>query len=360
MSTGSAKHVEHVRASRGRARGGDRAGSDPPYPVLIRLPLVPLSTAPKRPAAMPDELPEILPLHRHELPAETDPVATSEPTPGPAAAAPSEAPARPLPSATGAATGLRAWSRFQGVRVLGQVFVGLLMLGLCIAAYLMMVGGTDPTSTPSSAGVSAPDELPAINVELPTGAPQLASEQASSPSGSKPVAPAKATSATGPAAREPADAKTGTASAATESTAETPESSAPSLEQGSAAAATPNSAGNYNRDFGLSSGNARAAALTASGGAMPGGTEPQSPMVEPPETATLLGPANTGVETAVSYPVTDPGRFQYPAEYHELLRSRSITRPGTDNGPEPTGRNPNAWQPNTARLQPSMDPPPIR
>jgi hypothetical protein len=71
-----------------------------------------------------------------------------------------------------------------------------------------------------------------------------------------------------------------------------------------------------------------------------------------------------------SYPETNPTTFQYPPDYHLRLRSqtgspaRGIDEAGTGgpyfNGPTTNAAAANGWQPNTARLQPRIEPPPIR
>lgn len=70
------------------------------------------------------------------------------------------------------------------------------------------------------------------------------------------------------------------------------------------------------------------------------------------------------------YPVTDPATFQYPADYHERLFNRTsriadrTNEPGAGDslrsGPKTGGASVYGWQPNTARLQPRIEPPPVR
>jgi len=70
------------------------------------------------------------------------------------------------------------------------------------------------------------------------------------------------------------------------------------------------------------------------------------------------------------YPATDPGTFQYPADYHERLRSRAggpearINEASSEgpllNAPRTSEASVYGWQPNTARLQPRIEPPPVR
>ena len=70
------------------------------------------------------------------------------------------------------------------------------------------------------------------------------------------------------------------------------------------------------------------------------------------------------------YPVTNPATFQYPADYHERL-GRQAQGPAPDingagaggptyYGPTASGTRPYGWPPDTARLQPRIEPPPMR
>lgn len=84
------------------------------------------------------------------------------------------------------------------------------------------------------------------------------------------------------------------------------------------------------------------------------------------------GPAVTEPSASAGpygYPETNPTTFQYPVDYHLHLRSQNRARsgeihPGTGepifNGPTASGAAANGRQPNTARLQPRIEPPPIR
>lgn len=97
--------------------------------------------------------------------------------------------------------------------------------------------------------------------------------------------------------------------------------------------------------------------------------EPDLPLTGAPAAAEASRPAEQHV-----YPETNPATFQYPADYHLRLRSRSGTATGPGNGtqsggpqfngPQFNGPTTNAaagnWQPNTARLQPRIEPPPVR
>jgi hypothetical protein len=61
-----------------------------------------------------------------------------------------------------------------------------------------------------------------------------------------------------------------------------------------------------------------------------------------------------------SYPTTEPATYQYPSRYEQLFA-------GTQQGPQTESHATSndqssiyGWQPNTARLQPRIEPPPIR
>lgn len=85
----------------------------------------------------------------------------------------------------------------------------------------------------------------------------------------------------------------------------------------------------------------------------------------------LIGqPAATAPADLQSYPATNPTTFQYPPDYHLRLPSPTggpalgAGQTGTGgpffNGPTANAAAANGWQPNTARLQPRIAPPPIR
>jgi hypothetical protein len=61
----------------------------------------------------------------------------------------------------------------------------------------------------------------------------------------------------------------------------------------------------------------------------------------------------------ITYPTTNPATFQYPADYH--LRLAPNQQPGLrQTEPSPEGGSLYQWPANTARLQPRIEPPPIR
>ena len=74
-----------------------------------------------------------------------------------------------------------------------------------------------------------------------------------------------------------------------------------------------------------------------------------------------LGPYGSREDLAQrSYPTTEPATYQYPSRYEQLFA-------GTPQGPQAESHATSndqssiyGWQPNTARLQPRIEPPPIR
>jgi hypothetical protein len=61
-----------------------------------------------------------------------------------------------------------------------------------------------------------------------------------------------------------------------------------------------------------------------------------------------------------SYPVTNPATFQYPVDYHERLLPRAPSLGTQSVQPAPRGAGLYDRSPSTARLQPPIEPPPVR
>jgi hypothetical protein len=61
-----------------------------------------------------------------------------------------------------------------------------------------------------------------------------------------------------------------------------------------------------------------------------------------------------------SYPVTNPTTFQYPPDYHERLRPHARSMELQNAWPAPSGAGTYDRPPSTARLQPPIEPPPMR
>lgn len=365
MTTASAEQVEKSRASTNLKRRGGRASSDPSYLVLIRLPLVRTEEATEASAPSPAEPKETSPPNPAAIGIATALSPTPETADVSAAATPREEQTRPTQSAPRFGSERTTWSRFQGVRLLGQLFVGLLMIGLCIAAYVMLVGGHDAPSTTKNPGTSAADQHAPndSDPESKTQTQDAAEEQASPLADAKTVSPP-----TAPPPSAPADME-----AAAESSSSTgrqvPEASSPSaatplskplLESGLTADPVKSYPDPSGRDTRVQADTGNSAESAATGGSLPSAPGSQMPLIEQPGTASSTGQPNHADPSSAPYPVTDPSKFQYPAPYHEILRSRANARPTTDSSTGPVGRSPNAWQPSTARLQPPMDPPPIR
>lgn len=60
------------------------------------------------------------------------------------------------------------------------------------------------------------------------------------------------------------------------------------------------------------------------------------------------------------YPVTNPATFQYPPEYHLRLQKQTRGGASLNTGAASGGAGQDDWQPSTARLQPRIEPPPVR
>ncbi len=372
MTTASAEQVEKSRASTDPKRRGGRASSDPSYLVLIRLPLVRTEAATEVSAASPAEPQETAPPN----PAAIKVVTAFAPTPETAevlAAAtprqeptPCEEPTRPTQSAPRSGSEHMTWSRFQGVRLLGQMFVGLLVIGLFIAAYVMIVGGHDTPSMANNSGTLAADQQAPndSDPESKTQTQDAAEEQASPPTDARtvspPTTPLLSASADKEAAAESSPSTGRQAREASSPLAAASASSKPLLESGWTADRLTPSPDSSGQDARGQADTGHAVESAAGGGSQPSAPDSQLPLIEQPGTASSPGQRNHVNPSSSPYPVTDSSKFQYPAQYHEILRSRANSRPTTDNSAEPVGRSANAWQPSTARLQPPMDAPPIR
>ncbi len=365
MTTASAEQAEESRASTDPKRRGGRASSDPSYLVLIRLPLVRTETATEASAASPVEPQETAPPN----PAAIGVVTALSPTPKTAevsAAAPREEPTRLTQSAPRFGSERMTWSRFQGVRLLGQLFVGALVIGLFIAAYAMLVGGHDTPSTAKNPATPVVDQQASndSDPESKTQSQDAAEEQASPPADATMVSPptsqSLSASADENAAAESSPAIGRQGREVSSPLAATQASSKPLLESGWTVDRVTPSPDSSGQDATVQADTGRAVEAAAAGGSRFSAPGSQLPFSEQPGTASSQGQPNHANPSSPPYPVTDSSKFQYPAQYHEILRSRANSRPTTNNSTEPVGRDANAWQPNTARLQPSMDPPPIR
>ncbi len=82
-------------------------------------------------------------------------------------------------------------------------------------------------------------------------------------------------------------------------------------------------------------------------------TEP-SPAPTPP---TPVAESSAAEAVVVKYPQTNPATFQYPPEYHRHLQPDAATARSSS---WPADASENVWPSSTARLQPQIDPPPVR
>lgn len=101
-------------------------------------------------------------------------------------------------------------------------------------------------------------------------------------------------------------------------------------------------------------------------------TRPAEPVLGPASSTPLNAPAEplTAEATAsnadaaggevYSYPVTNPATFQYPVDYHERLQPQTRSGASPNARPAPSGAGVSDRPPSTARLQPRIEPPPVR
>jgi hypothetical protein len=91
----------------------------------------------------------------------------------------------------------------------------------------------------------------------------------------------------------------------------------------------------------------------------PAGGTPVGGFYPGPPVDQSAGRAAETLSNSAPYPVTNPASFQYPANYHELLQGTLVPR-ANHYAPWSDGANGQAQPPSTARLQPRIDPPPLR
>jgi len=117
-----------------------------------------------------------------------------------------------------------------------------------------------------------------------------------------------------------------------------------------------------------------AAAITAASHPLAGGANAPAAPTDNEAAWPLTGMPTAGplpsAATQYTYPETDPATFQYPPDYHLRLRGRGEppTRPFREtggggprfNGPATNATMAGGGPPSTARLQPPIEPPPVR
>jgi hypothetical protein len=263
-----------------------------------------------------------------------------------------------------------AWPQFQSVRLAGQVLVALLMIGLFVAAYALILGGRDGgiakneganELTPADPGppdlkidqgqpVTIKPAEAAIPAPAPAAAPAAPTEPAAAP------AEPPATPAVAPAAPPAVAQSIPAAEAARKQPAPAASPGPIEPEPPGMRVDTPTTLAEQTRAA-TSGGLSRntvvnpMVAETPTHQDTPGpATAPATPNAEPPPVERQ--PAREAAEPLASpYPITDPARFQYPANYQERFQPRTNTAAAPNGSPWSANRTGGAWQPSTARLQ---------
>lgn len=357
MSKASAGTATRPRQSTDSSRQGrsDQAGNYDSFLVLIRLPaLAEASQAAASPA--PDRRsPESGPAAAVSTVTATSSAASGgieSETPRASAAEPAWASSRSREP--------NAWSRYQVARLLGQVAAAALMVGLFVAAYLLLSGGRNLTpgengGAPETAGKDPGQTNGAVKTDgekqdLPEP-PSADSEDSRKPadegagSKSEPAAvlpPAPQLTDVTPKAQDPADKPPPAGS-----TGNLPLDPSGVREPGPDRAS---------RDANPLARDTKSPDNPPAGGQWP-------PLVGP-RTQPAPGPDARRQEPTdgarFPYPVTDPGTYKYPVNYHEQLQAQPGLR-ASEGAPAGTNGGAGSYQlPSTARLQPRMDPPPMR
>ena len=370
MTTASAKRAKKSRESTAPKRRDDRTSSDESYPVLLRLPALRVAEGGEQ---SPDAKSSDAPL-ASESPTVTN--AGSEPKAAEhmAAPAPRQEAVNPSPAPTTSPADRATWSRFQGVRLLGQVFIAALVIGLGLAAYLVLAGGHDASSTAKNSPAPGADQSPPASAEAAqqTEPERPADSQNSTFADAPPVPPDVPEPPASPSLSQSEDPPP---QASVPSVEESLVTNAPRSAPANAAVAPATSLLEGTRPQDNSERLPASPSLAAdrrgpateidlTGPAIYSASRSraaasQRPLLSEPADPGPPGPSDRAAPSS-TYPVTDPGRFQYPAQYQEVLRSRASSRPATDNSTGSAERSANAWQPSTARLQPRLESPPIR
>jgi hypothetical protein len=345
----------------GQAADSGTAGTNDPVPVLIRLPDLSEALASA-------ETSQVSPTAERNLKFQT-PLAPATPPSATAAVVhrPDEArntivdasipeqdgqstPAKSPAMASGVAA---PWSRFPVPRPVVHTAVAVGLLGILILAYLAIVGGGDSSREVAGdkpAGIDAldssftHDHSTVHEDESPDahGAPLLPAESQKATSSPPSAATAVELSDLEAPAASTTDVKD-------KEEIEAPSFPEPPVENPPAAADRSLQEPEQGAD---EPGDVRQPGI-------PFGP-PQEDLPEAPAAADFANSGSVDQPSAGSYPVTNPATFQYPADYHERLGFQTEASPGQPSSPRTDGSGDYGWQPSTARLQPRIDPPPIR
>lgn len=354
-SAGPATRPRQSSESQRHGRG-DRPGGDDLFTVLIRLPAI----SPSDGGAADGPAAPTLHVVARDTVDESSAPATPTADKVVDKAADTSRPAFSAPLATPTEKPNASWSQFQGLRLIGQLATTALMIGLFVAAYLLIVGGRNvtPPASPDNQATDSP-----------------ATSDKSQPAGEAADTPADASSATSKAA----DASTETTSSAAASPDDTKAESVPADAASSTAASAPPATTTpapslYDRAGALPKADvpARGRQLPVEPLATPkpgdttlppsGDAPAGNAVTERPEPALGLdAPRQDSGDTGRSaYPVTDPATFKYPANYHERIKAGSAARPSSNSTSGTGGNSGGQWSPGTARLQPRIEAPQIR
>jgi len=266
---------------------------------------------------------------------------------------------------------LPSWSEFRVPRPTLRGGIALGLVAVLVIAFLAISGPSPKPGPPVAQGEGAPAvELPAV--ELPA-----ASTEGVPPAGPSVqvglVAPPVIDTAPGSAAsaapaKDAAKQKEGSTEEAPAAAArggggdnkQSPVDAAPAGGPPAAPAPAPEQP----EATALQQATATAAQeRTASAAASDAVNKPSAPV--PADTGPLLAseaaPGEPGAAgEVVSYPVTNPATFQYPVDYHERLLRRAPSLGAQGVQPAPSGAGLYDRSPSTARLQPPIEPPPVR
>lgn len=342
-------------------------------PVLIRLPELHVEPEPKA---------------DHEVMAAEDPpratipllAATFVPGPSPALGAePSRSKAGGAVSGETASTDVmpppgrprRYWPRIQPPRwaIRGGIALGL--VAVLATAFLAIVGQaskSNPTvaeGETTSVAISPPSTVPADERPAPPTLPAPPAPPAPPTPPTSPTLDAAAVTPTSGSVApdvaekkqepvtQPADAAGGNGGQAERPSAKTAESPPTSADP----APTPGSQDKPAQQE-------PTVPAVAVGGLNSGGQAnvPALPAANAPQPLTSETPqrdAGAGVDSH-NYPVTDPATFQYPPDYHLRLQRQARGPESLNAWPAPSGAGPSDRRPITARLQPRIEPPPMR
>ncbi|HPM80441.1 MAG TPA: hypothetical protein PLF81_07055 [Candidatus Anammoximicrobium sp.] len=328
-----------------------------PIPILIRLPEL---------QAEPEPRADNEAVTAEAGPRATIPLLPTPMDPGPRPASSAES---PRPNA-GAARGEIAsdaamppphrrrlsWSRLRPPRWAVRGGTALALLAVLVIAYSAIVGPSPKSNSAVAEGEMTSDEilppsgLPAVGLPAPPA--PAAQETAAIPPTSGDAAQDVAKEERQPTAK-PANEAGGNGGQAEPPSADAAKAAAPSADQ--TATSSPQEEPVPQDPTGPA---AAAGGLNLGGQAnVPAPAAADTPL--PLTSGTPQHDTGAGVD-AHHYPVTDPATFQYPPDYHLRLPGQARGSESLNAWPAPSGAGQADREPITARLQPRIEPPPVR